>query len=72
MLFMRTCPYCHQPCSEDPGTEHNACGLEFERRRDNGLCVRCGEKITKAGIAPYYHDPCLRMGDEGFTGYPGE
>lgn len=56
----------------DPSDKHVACHTEFDRRRTGGLCVKCGKAITETGIAPYYHDSCLKTGDEGFLNYPDQ
>lgn len=66
---MTDCIYCHKPLDVDTdGNQHKACRAEWQKRRENAICVRCGDKSAKTNDS-YWCDNC-GLGTP-YLNYPG-
>ena len=69
---MVTCRYCGNGDVPEYDTIHAACGAEFDRRKAEGLCIYCGEKLAESDAAEgsLGHEKCYHS--YNFSGYPGQ
>ena len=71
---MTDCGHCHRPIFDgqelDVNGEHEICRVEWSRRCDANMCVKCGKDATKspAGWSLYCHE-CPP--DTPYRGYEG-
>lgn len=67
---MADCILCYKPLDADinNGREHNICEDEWQKRRDNSICTRCGDNPAKTKNA-WWCDGCeLKV---QYRNYPG-
>ena len=67
---MTDCIYCHKPALNNQDitntANHKVCVLEYNKRHENGICVRCGKNTS-----PYFLcDRCV-FNDLDYSGYIG-
>ena len=68
---MDDCSLCHQPALEGQdlasNNDHVVCKNEWAQRRENDLCVMCGDKAHGRMACP----SCIANNNGHFSGYSG-
>ena len=68
---MSTCEYCKKSGADRKLMAHPECWKEFDRRRGEGICVKCGKNSVKGDID--WNELCGSCGKlSTYLGYPPE
>lgn len=67
---MTTCEYCDKPGADEKLMAHSECWKEFDRRRDSGICTKCGKRPKSNDEWGELCDSCGKLSE--YRGYPPE